>query len=351
MTRDTRDAGDARNVGGVGDGKAVRADGGSGKFTFFGGKGGVGKTTVSSAYALKCANDGLATLVVSTDPAHSTSDVFDQQFDDDPQRVEGHEHLYAMEIDPDEEVERHLMETKRALGDQVSAAMVNEIDRQIEMAHQTPGAYEAALFDRFVDVMRDSDEYDRVVFDTSPTGGTLRLLALPDFLEGWVDRLLAKRRQSVKLFERAAIGKNEPRRMLDGDPIIERLQQRKEFFEYAGRVLREESRFFLVLNPDTLSIRETRRAVDRLEEYDLAVGGLVVNRLTPEPDSDEDGRGARYLRDRVATERERLDEIESSFDYPVRAAIETRVAEVKDDLLADVAEELDIGTRTSAPTG
>ena len=138
------------------------------KFVFFGGKGGVGKTTVSSAYALKCARAGLDTLVVSTDPAHSTSDVFDQQFGNDPRAVEGIEGLSAMEVDPDGEVERHLMETKRALSDQVSPAMVNEIDRQIEMAHQTPGAYESALMDRFIEVMRSSEEFDRVVFVTSP---------------------------------------------------------------------------------------------------------------------------------------------------------------------------------------
>ncbi|MFB6196228.1 MAG: ArsA family ATPase [Haloplanus sp.] len=312
------------------------------RFVFFGGKGGVGKTTVSSAYSLKCARAGTETLLVSTDPAHSTADVFDQEFDDEPRSVEGVDGLSVMEIDPDDELERHLMETKRALGDQVSPAMVNEIDRQIEMAHQTPGAYEAALFDRFIDVMRDADPYDRVVFDTSPTGGTLRLLALPEFLEGWVDRLLHKRKESVKLFERAAIGKQEPRRLMEGDPIIARLQERKESFQFAKRTLRDEAAFFLVVNPDELSLRETRRAIDSLTDHGLAVRGLAVNKLTPEPDDDEDGRGARFLRDRVATERERLDELHDSFDPPVVAEIETRVEEVKGSLLDDVADELDV---------
>ncbi len=316
------------------------------KFVFFGGKGGVGKTTVSSAYALKCARAGGETLVVSTDPAHSTSDVFDQQFDDDPAPVEGVPGLHAMEIDPDEEVESHLTAIKRQLSQQVSAAMVNEIDRQIEMAHQTPGAYEAALFDRFVEVMRDSDDYDRVVFDTSPTGGTLRLLSLPELLEGWIDRLAHKREQSVRMFERAAVGKQEPRRMREGDPIIARLQDRKETFEFAGQTLRERSAFYFVLNPDELSIRETERALSRLREADLDVRGLAVNRLTPAPDPDEEGRGARYLRDRVATERDRLETIEAELAPPVVARIESRVAEVKGELLDDVAGELDIDVTT-----
>ncbi|MGA9400417.1 ArsA family ATPase, partial [Haladaptatus sp.] len=310
------------------------------KFVFFGGKGGVGKTTVSSAYSLKCARSGLKTLVVSTDPAHSTSDVFDQQFGDDPRPVEGIENLWAMEIDPEEEVENHLMEIKRSLGDHVSAGLVNAIDRQVEMAHQTPGAHESALFDRFIDVMRSSEEYDRVVFDTSPTGGTLRLLSLPEFLEGWIDRLLHKRQQSIDLFEKAAIGDREPRRVADGDPIIARLQERKELFEFAGTVLRDDASFFLVLNPDELSIRETGRAVEELTESGLPVSGLVINKVTPEPDDDETGCGATYLRDRCRTERDRIDHIRESFDEPVAAVIESRVSEVKGSLLSDVADEL-----------
>jgi len=317
-------------------------------FNFFGGKGGVGKTTVSSAYGLKCAREGLETLVVSTDPAHSTSDVFDQQFDDTPRPVADHDHLHAMEIDPDEEVDRHLTELREQLGQQLSPAMVNEVSMQLEMAHQTPGAYEAALFDRFIEVMRNTEEFDRVVFDTSPTGGTLRLLALPEHLQQWIDRLLHKREKSVEYYERAAIGKKQAKRMLEGDPIIARLQERKEAFEFAGETLREKAAFTLVLNPDELSMRETGRALDSLNKADLPVRGLVVNKLTPAPDPDENGRGATYLRDRVETEQERLAEIRERFDTPIVAEIETRVREVKGSLLAEVADELELEPRPTA---
>ena len=319
-------------------------------FVFFGGKGGVGKTTVSSSYAVKCARAGHETLVVSTDPAHSVSDVFDQPFGDDARPVDGFEHLQAMQIDPDEEVTRHLDELRQNLSEQVSAAMVGEINRQLEMAHGTPGAYEAALFDRFVDVMANADPYDRVVFDTSPTGGTLRLLGLPDLLEQWVDRLIQKRKVSIDLFEKAAVGNTDPRRVMDGDPVLARLQERKEFFEFAGRTLREDAAFFLVLNPDELSVNETDRAIAELHEADLSVRGLVANKLTPEPDPDEDGRGARYLRERIATETERLERVREEFEPPLAAAIETRVSEIKGDLLDDVAAELDIETGVDQPT-
>jgi len=312
------------------------------EFVFFGGKGGVGKTTVASAYGAKCAREGLETLVVSTDPAHSTSDVFDQEFSDEPAPVDGRENLWAMEIDPDEEVQDHLQEIRRRMADQVSAAIVNEIDRQIELAHRTPGAYEAALFDRFVAVMRDSEEYDRVVFDTSPTGGTLRLLALPDFLGEWIDRLIDKRATSIDLFEKAAIGDREAKRRAREDPIIARLRERKERFEFAGETLRERAAFFFVMNPDELSIRETERAIGSLSEYGLSVRGLVVNQVTPEPDPEEEGRGARYLRERCGTERERLTRIRETFAPPVVATVETRVEEIKGPLVDEVAAELDI---------
>ncbi|HET7325229.1 MAG TPA: TRC40/GET3/ArsA family transport-energizing ATPase, partial [Halococcus sp.] len=235
--------------------------------------------------------------------------------------------------------------TKRALADQVSPAMVNEIDKQIELAHRTPGAYEAALFDRFIEVMRNSENYDRVVFDTAPTGGALRLLSLPEFLEDWIERLIEKRAQSIDLYERAAIGDREARRQATDDPIIARLEERREMFAFAGRVLREEATFFLVLNPDELSIRETERALSDLNEYGLSVGGLVINRLTPEPDDDEQGRGARYLRERCATERERVRTVREDFSQPVVATIETHVEEVKGELLGEVAAELDIEVR------
>jgi arsenite-transporting ATPase len=313
------------------------------QFVFFGGKGGVGKTTVSCAYAYRCARDGVRTLVVSTDPAHSVSDVFDQQFGDEPESVSGVDGLDALEIDPEDEMQRHLDEIRQSLSEQVSAAMVSEINRQLEMSHGTPGAYESALFDAFVDVMREESEpYDRVVFDTAPTGSTLRLLGLPEFLGDWIDRLLYKRRQSIDLFEKAAVGDMEPRRLLEGDPVIERLQKRKEFFEYAGETMRNDAAFFLVFNPDQLSVNETARAIEGFTDRDLRVRGLVANKLTPSPDDDEQGRGARYLREKVETERDRLAQVREGFDPPLVAEIESRTTEVRGDVLADVAASLEV---------
>ncbi|MFC4987007.1 ArsA family ATPase [Saliphagus infecundisoli] len=312
----------------------------SSRFVFVGGKGGVGKTTVASAYGVRRARAGDRVLLVSTDPAHSTSDVFGQELGDDPQPVRGHDGLEAVEIDPESEVEAHLQGLKRELGTQMSPVLVNEIDVQLEMAHRTPGAYEAALFDRFVDVMRESGGYDRVVFDTAPTGGTLRLLSLPDLLEGWIERLKEKRTESIDLYEKAAIGNRTPRRLLEGDPILARLEERRERFAFAGDALREDAAFALVVTPDELSIRETERAIDDLADSDLSVGGLVVNRLLPWPEPDEEGRGATYLRERGRSQRARVREARERLEPPVVAEIEARTREVTGDLLGEVAGEV-----------
>jgi len=112
-----------------------------------------------------------------------------------------------------------------------------------------------------------------------------------------------------------------------------------------------DATFYLVLNPDELSIRETERAISQLTEYDLSVAGLVVNKVTPEPEDHEEGRGARYLRARCGTERERIASVRETFGEPIVAEIESRVEEVKGDLLGSVAEELEVDVAAPSPGG
>jgi arsenite-transporting ATPase len=309
-------------------------------FTFFGGKGGVGKTTVSTAYAMKLAGAGVRTLIVSTDPAHSVGDLIDQPVGADPVAVAGVERLHAQEIDPQRTVEEHRLQTKRELRDQVSAGLVREIDAQIDMAHEGPGAHEAALMDEVIAIMRGTDAYEQVIFDTAPTGGTLRLLALPELLEAWIGRLREKREAAMRLYDRAAIGKKQSRRQREGDVILQRLRERRDRFRFARETLRSSGRFVLVANPDALSVRESTRAVEQLTSYDLPVAGVVVNRITPTPPAAEEGEAAAFLRERSAGEQAQLEALEAAIDAPILARVPTVAGGATGAVLAEIGAAL-----------
>jgi len=168
------------------------------RIVFVGGKGGVGKTTVAAAVALRFADAGQRALVVSTDPAHSLGDVFQVAIGD--RRRELAPNLEGMEIDPDAQVEGYLASVKQSMRDLVRPAMYHEVDKQVELARTSPGAVEAAMLERVSELMVDeSGRHDVLVFDTAPTGQTLRLLSLPEIMAAWTDGLLRHRERSDEM--------------------------------------------------------------------------------------------------------------------------------------------------------
>lgn len=163
-----------------------------------GGKGGVGKTSMSAALGVLAARRGKRVLVASTDPAHSLGDIFAGALDDTPRRLLPG--LDAMEIDPDREVEAHLARVTAQMRRYAAPAMMDELERQMRLSRQSPGTQEAALLERLSRLMTDDSlPYDLVLFDTAPTGHTLRLLSLPEAMAAWTDGLLAHSRKSEHL--------------------------------------------------------------------------------------------------------------------------------------------------------
>uniref|UniRef100_UPI0032DA5C80 ArsA family ATPase n=1 Tax=Pseudalkalibacillus nanhaiensis TaxID=3115291 RepID=UPI0032DA5C80 len=273
------------------------------KIVFFGGKGGVGKSTSASAFALTLARQGKRTLLVSTDPAHNVGDIFHKKLTGKPKTLT--DNLWAVEIDPDEETKRYLDVVKKNLKGLVKSKMIEEVHRQIDLAAGSPGADEAALFDRLVSIILDEkDAYDTIVFDTAPTGHTIRLLTLPELMGAWIDGML-KRRESMNENYSEWMGDGEPIE----DPIYDILHKRKERFAAVRKVLLDDqqSEYVFVLNPERLPIVETEKAVETLRKHDIHVRTLVVNKLLPK------GEASSFFQKRIEQEKEYLRWIEDTF--------------------------------------
>jgi arsenite-transporting ATPase len=165
---------------------------------FFGGKGGVGKTTCSAAFALAASRKGQRVLLVSTDPAHSTADVFDQPIG--PAERELQPGLSALEIDAEAEASRYIAGVKGDIERMFSPSVVRQAYRQIEMAAASPGLLEVALLDRMVElIVNRAPEFDTIVFDTAPTGHTMQLLRMPDAINAWIQALVKHRRAILEI--------------------------------------------------------------------------------------------------------------------------------------------------------
>lgn len=264
---------------------------------FFGGKGGVGKTTCAAATALAANRLGRRVLLVSTDPAHSTSDIFERAIGPDP--VEVRPGLHALEIDADTESSRYVAAVKEQIAQVFGHHILKEANRQIDLAASMPGAAEVALFDRMGALIRGEDtRFDLIVFDTAPTGHTLRLIRMPELMEAWIKALSRSRR--------AMLGIEQDDRT---DPIMVTLAERLERLkELRARLMSgRTTAFVLVLIPERLPIEETSRAIAQLDEAGVRVGRLVVNRILPDHSTDN------FLTARRHQEQRYLDEIEARF--------------------------------------
>src|SRR5881628_3954421 len=188
------------------------------RILFFGGKGGVGKTTCASALALAAAKAGKRVLLVSTDPAHSTSDILERLFS--REEAEVYPGIIGIEVDADFEARRYIETVKSQIAKLFSSSVLKEAERQIELVSTMPGVEEVALFDRMGDlIVTRINSYDLIIFDTAPTGHTMRLLRMPELMSSWIAALSKRRRNLISL--NANIDKTRS----DPDPILATLER------------------------------------------------------------------------------------------------------------------------------
>ncbi|QUW22661.1 ArsA family ATPase [Sporosarcina sp. Marseille-Q4063] len=270
---------------------------------FVGGKGGVGKSTSAAAIALQSAEQGFKTLLISTDPAHNVGDIFSTKIGGKTKEIA--DNLYALEIDPEIETENYIKSVKENIRGVVQSGMMEEVHRQLDTAKASPGADEAALFDKLISIiLEERANFDKLVFDTAPTGHTIRLLSLPELMGVWIKGLLDKRRTTNENYSRL-INDGEPVE----DPIYDVLRIRQSRFSEAREVLldKKQTGFIFVLNPERLPILETKKAIELLNKYELVVSTLIINKVLPE-EADGD-----FIMERKKHEKQYIELIKETF--------------------------------------
>jgi len=241
------------------------------------GKGGVGKTTVAAASAVKCAEMGLRTLVISTDAAHSLGDSLDRELASDPLEVA--KNLFAQEVNALHEMEGHWDKIHRYLTVLFNSQGVDEIIAE-ELA--TPPGMEEISSLMWIRRHAQLQEYDVLIVDCAPTGETLQLLAFPDVARWYLDRIFPLERKIMKV-ARPVI---QPfiKIPLPGDEIYGSIKELLMDLESMKEVLSDSKSCTvrLVLNLEKMVIKEAQRAYTYLNLYDYQVDAVLVNRVLPE---------------------------------------------------------------------
>lgn len=246
------------------------------------GKGGVGKTSVAAATALKAAKAGKKVLVMSTDPAHSLADAFDTPIGPDPKEMASG--LWAQEMDHTTMIEESWSEIQNYMTSLFAWQGSNSLEAE-ELA-MLPGMDE--LFGLLM-VRRhfQGGEYDALIVDAAPTGETLKLLSLPDHMSWFVEKIFPMQRRAAKLV-RPFAGRTKSLPPLPDDSVFAAGQKFYEAIASVEEVLtnRESASVRLVVNAEKMVIAEARRAYTYLNLYDYGVDAVVVNRLLPDSVTD-----------------------------------------------------------------
>jgi arsenite-transporting ATPase len=286
------------------------------KYLFFGGKGGVGKTIMAGAAALWFAKQGKKTLLASTNPVHSLSNLLNQDVFGKPVLICDEKQCYAFEIDTKESIERSKKEIREKIAWFLKFADITiKAEDFVESATMNPAFEESAMFENMIDLMF-KDEYEIYVFDTAPTANARRLLGMSKVYSLWVDKML-KSRDEAKVLRKAL----SYTKKVEKDPLMDYLLQFKDRMAHAKVLLTDPAKtsFFFVTLPEALPIAVINRFIQWFRDFGIPVGGVIVNGLiqkeTVKADSPE------FVRNRVKMQDEHMEEIWQSFGDGVRSIV------------------------------
>jgi len=294
------------------------------KYIFFGGKGGVGKTVMAGAAALWAAKQGKKTLLASTNPVHSLSNMLEQDVFGKAAVVCDEKMCYAFEIDTRDTIERSKQEIREKINWFLKFAdITTKADEFVESATMNPAFEESAMFENMTDLMF-KDEYDFYVFDTAPTANARRLLGMSKVYGLWVEKMLKSREEATSLREMLSFTKKK-----EEDPLMDYLLNFRERMAKAQGLLTDDAltSFFFVTLPESLPIAVITRFINWFHEFGIPVGGVVVNGLIQKEQVGADA--AEFVRNRVKMQDDHMQEIWQIFDDQVRAIVPLFETEVK----------------------
>jgi len=294
------------------------------KYIFFGGKGGVGKTVMAGAAALWSAKQGRKTLLASTNPVHSLSNLLEQDVFGKAAVVCDEQNCYAFEIDTKDTIERSKQEIREKINWFLRFAdITTKADEFIESATMNPAFEESAMFENMVELML-KDEYDFYVFDTAPTANARRLLGMSKVYSLWVEKMLKSREEAKSLRELLSFTKKK-----EEDPLLDYLLKFKERMAKAQGLLTDDAltAFFFATLPESLPIAVITRFINWFHEFGIPVGGVIVNGLIQKEQVGKDA--AEFVLNRVLMQDEHMGEIWTIFQDRVRAIIPLFETQVK----------------------
>ncbi|NJE07371.1 ArsA family ATPase [Thermococcus sp. M39] len=254
------------------------------------GKGGVGKTTTSASLAVALAKKGYKTLIVSLDPAHNLGDVFMVKLSDKPRELM--ENLYASELDMEKLIKAYLKHLERNLKHMYRYLTVINLEKYFEVLSFSPGIEEYATLEAIREILLEGDKWDVIIFDTPPTGLTLRVLALPRISLIWTEKLIDIRRKILERRRTIEKIQGERKFVIEGaeyklpsdeeeDPVMKELKKYKEEIEFVHSIITNPSKTSVVavMNPEMLPLYETERAYESLKKFKVPFNLIVINKV------------------------------------------------------------------------
>ena len=245
---------------------------------FFAGKGGVGKSTVSALTALGKSRTGQNVVLVSMDPAHNLSDIFNRKLSEKPAKIT--ESLSALEINLDRWIKKYLKEAEENISRRYNYHKAFGIKNYFKVMQFSPGIEEYAMLKAFEAILVNNKNASLIIFDMPPTAMTLRFFSIPGISLSWISELVNLRKQIYKkqeIISNIKFGNKN----IETDNILDKLQNMQANYKKLQNLFESEnSKINLVVKPDKLAKTETLRIVTKLKDLNKSIHSVIVNEST-----------------------------------------------------------------------